>query len=228
MPGRGILCTWVKRTLSVWLTLHQVPRASTHCRHHLLWILLLLIVLATRLLSLEWDIFKHFIRLIQILRSPDGFVAITTLLTQSVGASIGAITHNFMSFSSSCLSLGFSAKGTRLEGDINYLVIFQDWLLIAELLGGFLSLLQRHLDTPWWVGQGSSTCMLRSSTLWRLLPAQNFLGVFRGVPCVGWLLLLEVGLTSPSRRQTLRNISCHSLDFRSWHLPLQFRFIPHW
>ena len=55
---------------------------------------------------------------IQILRSPDGFVAIATLLTQSVGASIGAITPNFVSFSSSCLSLGFSAKGTLLEGDI--------------------------------------------------------------------------------------------------------------
>ena len=55
---------------------------------------------------------------IQILRSPDGFVAITTLLIQSVGASIGAITPNFVSFSSSCLSLGFSTKGTRLEGDI--------------------------------------------------------------------------------------------------------------
>ena len=55
---------------------------------------------------------------IQILRSPDGFVAITTLLTQSVGASIGAVTPNFVSFSSSCLSLSVSAKGTRLEGDI--------------------------------------------------------------------------------------------------------------
>ena len=91
-----------------------------------------------------------------------------------------------MSFSSSCLSLAFSAKGTRLEGDINYLVIFQHWLLITDLLGGFLSLLQRHLDTPWWVGQAGisnlsapqhgclkpathtkfSGCILRSAMCW--------------------------------------------------------------
>ena len=31
---------------------------------------------------------------------------------------IGAVTPNFVSFSSSCLSLSVSAKGTRLEGDI--------------------------------------------------------------------------------------------------------------
>ena len=71
---------------------------------------------------------------IQILRSPDGFVAVTTLLTQSVSASIGAIMLNFVSFSSSFLSLSFSAKGTLF--------------LIAQLLGGFPGLLQRRLETP--------------------------------------------------------------------------------
>ena len=55
---------------------------------------------------------------IQILGSPGGFVAIPTLLTQSVGASIGAIMPNFVSFSSSCLSLDLSTKDTHLEGDI--------------------------------------------------------------------------------------------------------------
>ena len=53
----------------------------------------------------------------QILRSPEGFVATTTLLTQSVGESTGAITLKLVSHSNSCLSLGFNAKGTRLEGD---------------------------------------------------------------------------------------------------------------
>ena len=45
---------------------------------------------------------------IQILRSLEGFVATTTLLTQSVGESTGAITLKLVSLSNSYLSLGFN------------------------------------------------------------------------------------------------------------------------
>ena len=117
-----------------------------------------------------------------------------------------------------------------LISKVIYLAIFWDGLLIAELLGGFQSLLQRHLDTPRWVSQRSSTCQLRSSAVWCLLPAQNFLGVFWGIPCVGWLLFLEVGLTPPSQWQTPRNSSCHSLDlglWHVWHLQASIPIIPH-
>ena len=55
-------------------------------------------------------------RLIQILRSPDGFVAIITSVTHSVGASIGAV--RLILWASLVLAWVFSAKGTCLEGPI--------------------------------------------------------------------------------------------------------------
>ena len=52
----------------------------------------------------------------QSLRSPDSFVATTRLLTQSVGSSTGISTPMSVSLSSSALSLGLMAKGTRRDG----------------------------------------------------------------------------------------------------------------
>ena len=60
---------------------------------------------------------------IQILRSLEGFVATTTLLTQSVGESTGAITLKLVSLSNSYLSLGFNTMvGVRLGSTSSHCV----------------------------------------------------------------------------------------------------------
>ena len=52
----------------------------------------------------------------QIRRSPDGLVATTMLLTQSVGSSTGSSTLRSVSLCSSAFNYGFTANGTRLDG----------------------------------------------------------------------------------------------------------------
>ena len=49
------------------------------------------------------------------LKSPDSFVAITRFLTQSVGSSTGISTPMSVSLSSSALSFGLMANGTRRD-----------------------------------------------------------------------------------------------------------------